>query len=62
MLIERLEKNSDETFLKQAEKDGRGEPELQGFTTRLPKGTRTTPVSPEQRLDVNHNAKDVNFN
>lgn len=52
MLIEWLEKNTDETFLAQAGWGRRGEAELQGFTTHIPKGTRTIPVWPEQRLHL----------
>ncbi len=44
MLIEWLEKITDETFLAQAGWDGRGEAELQGFITHIPEGTRTIPV------------------
>ena len=62
MLIECLEKNSDETFLLQTEQDQRREGELEGFASHIPMGTRTVPLSPEQRLHADHNAKDGKFN
>lgn len=62
MLIEWLEKNTDEMFLAQTEWDRKEKGELEGFATHILMAARTVPVSTVHRLHVNHNAKDVKFN
>lgn len=59
MLIEWLQRNTNEMFLAQAGRDSR-EAQLQGLNAQIPMDAREKLVTSDQRFHVDHDAQDMN--